>query len=170
MRRYCSRVRWLVVTACIAAGSAFAGDVRVRANLQLGPSWLGYDSRPPRRHVIVPVVYPTYWYWFPVQQPEPAPPPPPAAPQVIIFERAAREEPAPPAPPPPQVIYIEQPAAPAPVAAPAPAVLPEPVKPLPPRTPGPDVYTWTDDDGVVHYTTRAPAPQVRAKKLATLAK
>jgi hypothetical protein len=28
--------------------------------------------------------------------------------------------------------------------------------------PGPDVYSWTDDDGVVHYSTKVP-PEAKAK-------
>ena len=31
----------------------------------------------------------------------------------------------------------------------------EPPKPLAPRTPGPDVYSWTDGDGVFHVSARS---------------
>jgi hypothetical protein len=83
--------------------------------------------------------------------------------------------------PPPQVIVVPQPApvivevpaapAPAPVAPPPPPPAPVAVAPAGPRTPGPDVFAWTDEDGVVNYSTRAPTGgQAKAKKLATLAK
>ncbi|MBL8952393.1 MAG: DUF4124 domain-containing protein [Myxococcaceae bacterium] len=177
-------MRWLLLTGLVA-GSAFANG-RFGASVGLGPAWGHAGNFPPGRAIplvpttnytgagygynygpVMPVVYPVYWY-----QQAPQPPPPPQ-PQVIIEREVIIERPAPaPAPTPPQVIVIEQPApvavAPAPPA-PAPPP-PEPPKPLAPRTPGPDVYSWTDDDGVVHYSTRAPAPAVKAKKLATLAK
>ncbi len=33
---------------------------------------------------------------------------------------------------------------------------PEPARPEAPRTPGNDIYRWTDSDGVVHYSTNVP--------------
>lgn len=43
---------------------------------------------------------------------------------------------------------------------------PEPVRPEAPRTPGNDIYRWTDADGVVHYSTTVPdAAKPHAKKV-----
>jgi hypothetical protein len=114
-------------------------------------------------------IYP-YQFWYTIPETPPAPPPPPPQPQVVYIER--EREPA----PQPQVIVIETPApqvvveapAPAPVVA-APAPVAAPPAPIGPRTPGPDVFQWTDDDGVVHYSTRQPA-NGKGKKLAPLAK
>ncbi|MDP1921563.1 MAG: DUF4124 domain-containing protein [Myxococcales bacterium] len=49
-------------------------------------------------------------------------------------------------------------------------VLPPPAPPEPrpeaPRTPGNDIYRWTDADGVVHYSTTVPdAAKAHAKKV-----
>lgn len=47
-----------------------------------------------------------------------------------------------------------------------PAPPPEPVRPEAPRTPGNDIYRWTDADGVVHYSTNVPdAAKTSAKKV-----
>ncbi|MDP3502898.1 MAG: DUF4124 domain-containing protein [Myxococcales bacterium] len=43
---------------------------------------------------------------------------------------------------------------------------PEPVRPEAPRTPGNDIYRWTDADGVVHYSTNVPdSAKASAKKV-----
>lgn len=43
---------------------------------------------------------------------------------------------------------------------------PEPARPEAPRTPGNDIYRWTDADGVVHYSTNVPdAAKASAKKV-----
>lgn len=42
----------------------------------------------------------------------------------------------------------------------------EPVRPEAPRTPGNDIYRWTDADGVVHYSTNVPdSAKASAKKV-----
>lgn len=162
----------------VGAGATYSGGLG-QAYGPATPSWVnnGGGIQPlvpvtnhtgywPGARVVAPVV-PVYYYWPQVQQPAPQPPP-----QQVIIEREVVVEKAAPAPAPaPQVIVIEQPAPPpAPVAAPLPPPPPpEPPKPLPPREPGPDVYSWVDEDGVVNYSTRAPA-NGRAKKLPTLAK
>ncbi len=180
-------MRWLWVSGLVASSAFAGGHAQFGGSVGLGPAWGHAGNFPPGRAIplvpttnytgagggyryapVAPVAYPIYWY------PQ-APQPPPQPPQVIIEREVIIERqvpaPAPVAPPPPQVIVIEQPA-PAVVQAPPPAPLPppEPPKPLAPRTPGPDVYSWTDADGVVHYSTRAPEASVKAKKLATLAK
>jgi len=186
---YCSdTMRWVLVATGLIASTAFG---QFGASVTLGPAWGHVGNFPPGRAIplvpttnytnfgygygygrvpIMPIAYPIYYYQQ-VQQPQPPPPP-----QQVIIEREViieRPAPAPVAPPPPQVIVIEQPApvvAQAPPPPPPPPAPVEPPKPLAPRTPGPDVYSWTDSDGVVHYSTRAPAAGVKAKKLATLAK
>ena len=200
MTGYCPSMR-LVLLGVLVASTAFAGGGHhFGARAQLGgatwsgglgpswgpatPSWVNTRSGPTP---LVPVTnytagagqyypygggYPIYYYYPTVTQAQPAP----QQPQVIIereviVERAAVADPPPAPAPAPQVIVIQQPAPtppPAPVAPPPP---PEPQKPVGPRTPGPDVYSWVDADGVVNYSTRAPASgNVKAKKLATLGK
>lgn len=113
----------------------------------------------PRPYVHSPV----FWY-VPVAVPVPVAAPEPA-PQVVIVEREVVSAPA----PAPQVIVVQTPA-PEPIVLPAPAPAPvlaapvAPPKPLAPQTPGNPVYTWTDGDGVVHYSTR-PDKNSNAKKL-----
>lgn len=41
---------------------------------------------------------------------------------------------------------------------PPPPMQPPAPPPAEPRTPGNDIYRWTDADGVVHYSTRVPEP------------
>ncbi len=151
-----------LLLTCLVASAAFAGDVKFNVNFG---NWRVRDTG--RSRVVVPsypVVVPYYYYWTAPPAP-PAPPPP----QIIYIER----EPAPP-PPPPQIVVVQLPApveapVPAPVvAAPAPVV---PAAPLPPREPGPDVFAWTDEDGVVNYSTRVPADaRKKAKKISAPAK
>lgn len=43
---------------------------------------------------------------------------------------------------------------------------PEPARPEAPRTPGNEIYRWTDADGVVHYSTNVPdSAKALAKKV-----
>lgn len=161
--------RWVALLSVVAASSAFAGDVEINVELggwryrptrQIGRVWTPYGMR----------AYP-YWGWVPVvQTPPPAPPPP----QIIYIEREPApvvEAPPPPPPPPPQVVVVHVAPEPTPAPAPAPAVAVVPVTPPGPKVPGPDVFSWTDDDGVVHYSTRVPADaKKRAKKVASPSK
>ncbi len=147
---------------CLVASSAFAGDVKFNVNFG---NWRVRDTG--RSRVVVPqypVVVPYYYYWVP--------PPEPPPPQVIYIEREPAPPPEPPPPPPPQVIVVQvaapaPPPAPEPVPVPVPAPAPVVAVPLPPREPGPDVFQWTDEDGVVNYSTRVPADaRKKAKKIA----
>ncbi len=156
-------MRRSILLSFLLGTAAFAGDVRFNVDFGL---WRVGNNR--ETHAVVPY-YPVnpYGYWVVY-----TPPAPPTPPQVIYVER----EPAPP-PPPPQVVVVQlPPVAPVPEPLPVPAPLPVPIvatpaAPLPPRGPGPDVFQWTDEDGVVNYSTRVPADaRKRAKKLSTLAK
>ena len=158
-------MRHLIFTSLLLSATAFAGDVRFNVNFG---NWRVGNARQTRAFV---PYYPaqSYGYWI-VYTP-PAPPPP----QVIYVEREVIHE------QPPQVVVVQLPPPP-PVEPPAPVAVPEPVPvpapapvapaaPLPPRVPGPDVFQWTDEDGVVNYSTRVPPDaRKRAKKLSTLAK
>jgi Domain of unknown function (DUF4124) len=156
-------VRWLVLLLLL---SATAEAHERRRPTQRFLTWVGWNPEwsTPRanpRVVIEPVFYPVvYWNVVPVQQvPAPAPEP------VVVEREVVREVPA----PAPQVIIIEQAPAPVPApapVAPAPAPAPEPAKPAAPYVPGNDVFTWTDGDGVTHYSTKVPAAaKGRAKKV-----
>jgi hypothetical protein len=177
-------MRWLalvLMSSLMISSSAFAGGhhfggqatVNLGVPVYLGPSWRQYHG--PNTPYFPPYYrqFPTYspygyYPYYPAstyplyQQPEPQPPPP--EPQVIERE-VVREVPAP--APAPQIIVVQQPAPPAPVVIAAPPPAPaEPPKAAAPRTPGPDVYSWTDSDGVVHYSTRVPADaKAKAKKM-----
>ena len=162
-------MRWLVLISLFAC-PAFAGP-RFRGNARAGTFFIssGYGlvrPEPAQRVVVQPVYVPlAWWTWYPIVQPAPPAPPPQ---EIIVVEREViREVPAPPVEP--QVIYVEQAPAPAPAPIPEPVVaapVPEPVKPPAPRMPGPDIFTWTDADGVTHFSTRVPAAaKARAKKV-----
>lgn len=162
-------MRWFVLLLLVSTASAEASDRRRPTQRYL--SWVGWNpdwSRPRAnpRVVIEPVFFPVYsWNVVPVQV---APVPAPEPEQVIVEREIIREVPA----PAPQVIIIEQPApgpAPAPVAV-APTPAPEPAKPAAPYVPGNDVFTWTDGDGVTHYSTKIPpAAKGRARKVGSAA-
>ncbi len=170
-------MRWLLLTLLLAATTATAGDRRQRpynrfnASVSFNTGWV--STRPAPRVVVEPIyVVPlAWWTWYPVYQQPLAPPPP-----VVIEREVIREVPAP--APAPQIIIIEQPApapvveAPAPPPTPAPAPVAEaPKPPLGPRVPGPDVFTWLDQDGVTHYSTRVPSSvKARAKKVGSASK
>ena len=141
-----------------------ASAQEVELNVRVG----GWQFQSYRRPPMVRA-YPV-WGWVPVLQVPPAPPPAPPPPQIIYVERepAPLPPPAPPPPPAPQVVVVH--VAPEPAPAPAPVAVVA-VPPPGPRVPGPDVFSWTDDDGVVHYSTRVPPDaKKRAKKLAVPAK
>jgi hypothetical protein len=154
------------VVLLLASGAAFAGDVKVRVQLEPAPLLWQFPANSHRRPppaTWVPRWAPPVWV---VPTPVVVPvAPPPAAPMVVVFEAPPPPpppEPEPePAPAPPQVVVVH--VAPEPV---APPPLPPPAVTVVSTTPGPDVYSWTDDDGVVHYSTRVPADaKKRAKKL-----
>ncbi len=158
-------MRGLFLISLLLGVPALAGDVQVRVNLGAWQVGGGLHSR-----VFVPYgVHPYYWQWVPYT------PPPPPPPQIIYIEREPVREVVvvqlPPVEPPAPVVAAPAPPPP-PVALPLPAPVPLPsAAPLGPRVPGPDVFLWTDEDGVVHYSTRVPADaRKRAKKLATPAK
>jgi hypothetical protein len=168
-RRYDVRVRSLVFAIVLVSSAAWAGGRHLFAppvtSLRLGV-WAG-NQRPARP--IYPVAYyPVYlWYAVPIAQVPSAPPPEP-----VVVEREVIREPA------PVVVIVQQapveqpaPQAPSPAVVVPPPVPPPSAAPLPPRTPGPDVYHWTDADGVEMYSTRVP-PEARgkAKKLRTLSR
>lgn len=161
-------MRGLILTLLFST-TAFAGDVRFNVNFG---NWRVGNQRQTRAYVPYYPTQPYYYYWV-YSPPPPAPPP-----QVIYIEREREPEREPAPAPPPQVVVVQLPPvepapAPAPVAEPVVAapVVAAPVAPLPPRVPGPDVFQWTDEDGVVNYSTRVPADaRKRAKKLSTLAK
>jgi len=143
----------------------------------LTPSWRGgFVSYPNARHVqgfvptypaySYPMAYPPYgstYYGFQPTEPEPEQAPPPQSPpQVIVFPAPQQPAPAPEPAPPPQIVVVQ---VPVPTPVPAPEVVappkPEPVKPSgPPK----EVFRWTDNDGVVHYSTLVPSG-VRAEKV-----
>lgn len=150
--------RCLAAAVLLAASSAFAGDVEINVGL-------GWRAPRPYRHV--GRVWAPYYGWVPVIQ---APPPAPPPPQVIYIEREPApvvEAPPPPPPQPPQIVVVHVAPEPAPAPVPVPTVAVVPVPAPGPKVPGPDVFSWTDDDGVVHYSTRVPADaKKRAKKVA----
>jgi hypothetical protein len=161
-------MRWIVLSALVATTALAGPRGRGNVNVQFGTAWLGGASNHPAPRVVYQPVYVplAWWTWYPVQpQVQPAPPPPPEP--IIIEREIIREVRA------PQVIVVEQAPAPAPAVAPAPPpVAPAPAvevaKPQPPapRVPGPDVFTWIDDDGVTHFSTRVPSEaKARARKV-----
>lgn len=155
--------RLALAAVLLAAPAAVAGDVKVRIDVNAGWQFPGNAQRrgPVRAWVPRGYVPPVVWYVPPAPTVVVAPPPPPEPPQVIVIEREVAPPVASPPPPPPQVVVVQ--VAPEPLAPPPPPVT---IVPVAPAVPGPDVYSWTDDDGVVHYSTRVPADaKKRAKKL-----
>jgi hypothetical protein len=142
------------------------------------PSWRGgfltYPNAPAR--IVVPAVpvvpygygyYPpygsTYYGFQPTEQEQEAAQQPQAPPQVIVFQGpSAQPAPAPMPAPAPQVVVVQVPVpVPAPPPEPVVQARPEPAKPSgPPK----EVFRWTDNDGVVHYSTQVPAG-VKADKV-----
>lgn len=175
--RLCA-VRFLGATMVIISSTAAVGG---GWHATMGPAYTGpqpsfnfgrYPVTP--RHYPPPYVRPwvqapfLFWYTLP-QVPEAPPPPPPSQPTVVYIEREPAHEQA------PTVIIVQQPAPEPPRAAPVVAAPPPPppvvAAPVGPRTPGPDVFHWTDADGVLNYSTRVPVDvRAKAKKLATLTK
>ncbi|MFT3836929.1 MAG: hypothetical protein QM723_08025 [Myxococcaceae bacterium] len=186
-----------VLTAAVAlAGGRHGGGgggVNVQGNFgpwrvqtQVNPTYLNpyagspYAARSP--YAINPY-YGAYWYSMPYTLDEmPAVNKPrerPAPVEPVIFEAPSKPEvvvvqqPAPEPAPAPQVVIVQQPV---PVAAPAPVAQPEPAPPAAPaaavekpRTPGPEVYMWVDEDNVTHYSTNVPDQyKAKAKKLTSL--
>lgn len=158
-------IRGLILTGLLLSTPALAGDVRFNVNFG---NWRVGNVRPTRAFVPQYPVQPQ-WYWVVYAQP---PPPSPPAPQIVYVEREANEQP-------PQIVVVQLPPVEVPVpvappveASPVPAqVVAAPAAPLAPRVPGPDVFLWTDEDGVVNYSTRVPADaRKRAKKLSSLVK
>ncbi len=159
-------MRRSIFASLLLSTAAFAADARF--NINFG-NWRVGNEHQTRAYVPSYPVQPS-WYWVVY-----TPPPPPPPPQVIYVER--EREPVPEQPMKVVVVQLPPVEAPVPIAAPTPApvvpvpVAPAPVAPLLPRVPGPDVFQWTDDEGVVNYSTRVPAnARLKARKLPTLAK
>jgi len=156
-------IRRLTLAGLLLGTAALAGDARI--NLNFGNWRVGN----PRASSAAVPSYPRqpYVYWLvspQAQAPEP---------QMVYVER--EPEPEPELEQPMRVVVVQLPpvqvAAPVPPPVVVPAAPVAPAAPPAPRVPGPDVFWWTDEDGVVHYSTRVPADaRKRAKKLSTLAK
>jgi hypothetical protein len=143
----------------------------------LTPSWRGgyltypygnryYGPAYAAPYAYYPGYYPpygsTYYGFQPTEQEQEAAPPPQSPPQVVVFQQPAAPAPAPEPAPAPQIVVVQ---VPVPVPTPPPETV-APPKPEPAKPSGPpkEVFRWTDNDGVVHYSTQVPAG-VKADKV-----